>query len=145
MDGADHARQRKALISDFTVRRVEALRPLIVETVNRLLDAMDRRPVDLVTAYALPLPSLVICHLLGVPYSDHEFFQRTSREMLSGSGDSRRELVGYLAALVTKKQAEPADDLISKLVGNDALSPSGRGLDVGRCCCSSPGTRPPRT
>jgi cytochrome P450 len=125
MDGADHARQRKALISDFTMRRIESLRPLVVETVDKLLSAMASPPVDLVESYALPLPSLVICHLLGVPYADHDFFQRASRAMLdtvSTSGDARRELVGYLADLVERKRAEPADDLISKLVANDELS-----------------------
>ncbi len=124
MDDPEHARYRRMLVGEFTVRRIEALRPLIVESVTDLLGTMaeDPKPVDLVTAFALPLPSLVICHLLGVPYADHEFFQQRSGEMLNATGDpadalrAGKDLARYVHSLIKAKEAEPGDDLLSRLV-----------------------------
>ncbi|NMH97077.1 cytochrome P450 [Pseudonocardia acidicola] len=125
MDDPEHARYRKMLIGDFTVRRTEALRPAIERMVDELLDAMAAgpRPADLVEAFALPLPSMVICRLLGVPYSDHDLFQRLSRRLLDTrvtAEEAERnngELRDYLRELVAAKQADPGDDLVSRLVG----------------------------
>ena len=63
---------------------MEALRPAVQKIVDDLIDDMlaGPSPVDLVEAFALPLPSLVICELLGVPYDDHEFFQDNTRSMV---------------------------------------------------------------
>jgi cytochrome P450 len=124
MDDPEHARYRRMLVGEFTVRRIEGLRPLIVESVTDLLAAMASgpKPVDLVSAFALPLPSLVICHLLGVPYADHEFFQERSREMLDATGDpaealrAGKDLARYVHTLIEAKAAEPGDDLLSRLV-----------------------------
>ncbi|HEX4226529.1 MAG TPA: cytochrome P450 [Pseudonocardiaceae bacterium] len=124
MDDPEHARYRRMLVGEFTVRRIEALRPRVEATVHELLDTMAAgpKPVDLVSSFALPLPSLVICHLLGVPYADHEFFQQHSREMLDATGDpaealrAANQLVGYLAGLVKAKAADPGDDLLSRLI-----------------------------
>ncbi|MBW0101988.1 cytochrome P450 [Pseudonocardia sp. KRD291] len=134
MDDPDHARLRKMLIGEFTVRRIETLRPLIEQTVIELLDAMEAGPretgsrlagtsmsTDLVQAFALPLPSLVICHLLGVPYSDHAFFQEQSHALLDlTSGEDTvfgalDALQGYLDDLAETRRRNPADDLISRL------------------------------
>jgi hypothetical protein len=124
MDDPEHARYRRMLVGEFTVRRIEALRPRIEATVHALLDSMTAgpNPVDLVSAFALPLPSLVICHLLGVPYADHEFFQRQSSDMLDTTGDpaealrAGKELAVYLYKLIKAKEADPGDDLLSRLV-----------------------------
>jgi cytochrome P450 len=81
------------------------------------------RPVDLVQAFALPVPSLVICHLLGVPYADHGFFQRCARVLVNRDQTVERvmaahdELTEYLDEVIADKLAEPADDLLSKLAG----------------------------
>jgi cytochrome P450 len=81
LDGQDHGRIRNALIADFTPRRAEALRPRIQRVVDDCLDRMIQSgsPDDLLTALALPLPSLIICELLGVAYEDHAFFQDITR------------------------------------------------------------------
>ncbi len=124
MDPPEHTRYRRMLTKEFTVRRMEALRPRIQEIVDGFLDDMARRtpPVDLVQALALPVPSLVICLLLGVPYADHEFFQHHSAVLLrrtSTSEEVRRsaeELLAYLDRLITQKERDPGDDLLSRLV-----------------------------
>jgi cytochrome P450 len=78
MDPPDHTRLRRLLTGQFTVRRMNQLTPRIAAIAREHLDVMERQgpPVDLVQAYALPIPSLVICELLGVPYADRERHQR---------------------------------------------------------------------
>ena len=82
MDDPEHARLRRMVAGTFTVRRIEALRPAHPQIVDDLISDLlaGPRPADLVSRFALPVPSLVICHLLGIPYADHDFFQRTSAD-----------------------------------------------------------------
>ncbi|ACU97284.1 cytochrome P450 [Saccharomonospora viridis] len=126
MDDPEHARLRRMVTAPFTVKRVRAMRPAIQGIVDRLIDDMlaGPKPVDLVEAFALPVPSLVICELLGVPYSDHDFFQENSKTVIKRDVpiEQRRaalgELGAYLHRLMDAKLAEPADDLLSKLAGH---------------------------
>ena len=72
-----HTRLRQLLTPEFTMRRLARLGPRIHDIIDECLDGMDLNgPVDLVDAFALPIPSLVICELLGVPYADRQDFQR---------------------------------------------------------------------
>lgn len=124
IDDPEHNRLRRMMTRDFTVRRNEAMRLEIQALVDDLLDQMIARggPADLVRAFALPVPSLVISLLLGVPYEDHEFFQLHSTTGLdSRSTDEQKgaaiaALFGYISELVDRKTREPGDDLISRLV-----------------------------
>ncbi len=124
MDDPEHGRYRKALMGEFTVRRIEALRPFTESKINALLDAMSSgpRPADIMTSFAMPLPSVVICHLLGVPYQDHPFFQEQSRIMLDSAagpaapGRALGALAAYMGKLVVAKRAQPDDGLLSRLV-----------------------------
>ena len=123
MDDPEHARQRRMVTAAFSIRRVEALRPAVQRIVDGLLDAMlaGPKPADLVQAFALPVPSLVICDLLGVPYADHDFFQSHSRILINRDSTAEEslqatmELVDYLDGLLGEKLAHPADDLLSAL------------------------------
>jgi hypothetical protein len=123
MDDPDHARQRRMVTSTFAIKRVEALRPAIQRIVDDAIDAMlaGPRPADLVAAFALPVPSMVICQLLGVPYADHELFQRHARTMLRRDAPvedviaAQEQLLDYLDGEVAGKLAAPADDVLSKL------------------------------
>jgi cytochrome P450 len=123
MDDPDHARLRRMVTGTFAIRRVEALRPAIQRIVDERIDALiaGPRPVDLVQAFALPVPSLVICHLLGVPYADHDFFQRRTRILVTRDQAVERviaaqdELTEYLDGVIADKLAEPAEDLLSRL------------------------------
>ncbi|GLZ39709.1 cytochrome P450 [Actinokineospora sp. NBRC 105648] len=124
MDAPEHTRYRKLLTGQFTVRRMRQLGPRINQIVTDHLDAVLAQgpPVDLVTAFALPVPSLVICELLGVPYADRAGFQSwtaklltlgTPLEKLFEIGDQLRD---FMLALVADKRARPADDLLSGLI-----------------------------
>ncbi|MFI6518729.1 cytochrome P450 [Spirillospora sp. NPDC050679] len=121
-DDPQHGRLRRMLTGEFTMRRTNALRPAIGRIVDDLLEAMARQgpPTDLVKAFALPLPSLVICELLGVPYADHDFFQEHSAAALSleagpeRSAAAMEEIGRYLDGLVADKERAPTDDLLGR-------------------------------
>ena len=87
LDPPEHQRVRRMLTAEFTIRRMRLLQERIVEIVDAALDAMEKAgpPADLVESFALPIPSLVICELLGVPYEDREDFQRRSARQLDFS------------------------------------------------------------
>ncbi|MEU2337709.1 cytochrome P450 [Streptomyces sp. NPDC006654] len=124
-DDPEHQTKRRMMIPAFTVKRATRMRPSIQRIVDGLLDTMIAAgpPADLVSSFALPVPSMVICDLLGVPYADHEFFEAQSRRLLRGptaedSMAARTELEDYLGTLVDsrKKDTVPGDGLLDELV-----------------------------
>ncbi|MCX4812169.1 cytochrome P450 [Streptomyces sp. NBC_01239] len=130
MDDPEHARLRRMVTKDFLVKRIEELRPGIQDIVDRAVDRMTegRDSADLVADFALPIPSLVICLMLGVPYEDHDLFQSLSRTLLDNRTSrpeaerAHAELMGYLAQLAERKRREPADDILSRLAARDDLT-----------------------
>jgi cytochrome P450 len=119
-----HTRLRKLLTPEFTMRRLNRLTPRIDEIVAEQLDAMaaTEGPVDLWQAFALPIPSLTICELLGVSYEDRADFQRLSTarfDLFGGAGASfgaMSESLSYLLDIVKKQRAEPGDGLLGMLI-----------------------------
>jgi cytochrome P450 len=124
IDDPEHHRLRRMMTSQFTFRRTEAMRPQIQELVDGYLDAMIDRgpPADIVRDFGLPVPSMVIALLLGVPPEDLELFQHnTSAGLDVKSTDDERakaflEMYAYIQELVARKQRDPGDDLISRLI-----------------------------
>ncbi|WP_190155845.1 cytochrome P450 [Streptomyces litmocidini] len=123
-DPPEHTRLRRLVNRQFTTRRMKALAPRIQEIVDDHLDTLADapQPADLMTTVALPVPSLVISELLGVPFADHDRYQRLTRELLSLDRTreqllaSKAEMKAYLQGLVHAKRAEPGDDVLSGLV-----------------------------
>ncbi|MGO1055083.1 cytochrome P450 [Crossiella sp. CA198] len=130
MDPPDHTRLRRRLTGAFTVRRMKQLEDHIGEIVERQLDHLAglTPPVDLVAEFALPVPSLVICELLGVPYTDRDTFQVNSNRFMDMSLPFEEKiaaymaLTGYLAELVTSKRAAPGEDILSDLACQEDLT-----------------------
>ncbi|WP_030903915.1 cytochrome P450 [Streptomyces sp. NRRL F-5126] len=122
-DDPDHNRVRRMFTSYFSVRRARALVPRLTEIIDGLLDGMEAAgpPVDLVTSFALPLPSLVIAEILGVPRTDHHLFQSRTKVLVSRDTPpednvaAANELTDYLGGLVDEKVENPQDDLISSV------------------------------
>ncbi|WP_433664290.1 cytochrome P450 [Nocardia sp. CA-128927] len=125
MDPPEHGPKRRMLISEFTVKRVKGMRADVEQIVHGFIDDMLAAgpPADLVSQFALPVPSMVICRLLGVPYEDHELFQDASRRLLQATTAddaiaARNELGAYLDGLIARLQAEPGPGLLSGLVAD---------------------------
>ncbi len=129
-EAEDHAHMRKLLAPAFSARRMHRLRTHVAELVDDTLTRMAQHgsPADLHELVSLPIPVLVICELLGVPYADRDRFRALSEGVggLTDRAASTRALhglVAYIGELVARKRHEPGEDLISDLVGAD---PEGR-------------------
>jgi len=122
-DPPRHTRLRTLVSKAFTSRRMEAFRPRIEQVVSDLLDSMQGKDeVDLITAFATPLPITVISDLLGVPQEDREVFRMWANKLV-GAGhdpdevaDASSKVIDYSNHLIDDKRAHPGDDMVSALV-----------------------------
>jgi pentalenic acid synthase len=134
-DAPGHTTRRRLFAPWFTVKRMARLRDSVQAIVDERLDRILAQgpPANLVSDFALPIPSMVICQLLGVPYEDHEFFEEETRRRLDPvNGDSMIRLNDYLARLVEIKTAKPGttpegllDDLLATHVKDGTLDHAG--------------------
>ena len=127
-DPPEHTRLRKLLTPEFTMRRLERLRPRIAAIVESQLDRVAEEAaaadgvVDLVPTFAFPIPFLVICELLGLPDEDRETFRQlgSARFDVSYGGqgvfgavsDSRR----FLMEATAKQRRAPGEGLIGQII-----------------------------
>jgi cytochrome P450 len=123
LDGKEHARLRRLLTSEFTVRRMEALRPYIQQIIEDHIDALlaGPKPADFCEFFALPIPSLVICEMLGVPYRDRAMINQHSATMSAAEDEETQffafgQVHTYMTTLFETKLAEPSDDLIGRMI-----------------------------
>jgi cytochrome P450 len=126
-DPPAHTRLRSLVAQAFTSRRVEDLRPRITAIAQRLLDALPAHgTVDLLDAFAFPLPVTVIAELLGVPTEDQERFRTWTLTLLNPTGAhleplqrTAMEFRQYLQDILARRRSEPRDDLISALLASE--------------------------
>jgi cytochrome P450 len=126
MDPPQHQFYRRMLAADFTPKAVAKLRVQIEQIVEGALEELCKHtpPVDFVEEFALVVPSTVIAGLLGVPYTDHAFFQSRSKTLVSSHTTQQEarvaaeELRVYLTDLIAAKNRDPGDDVLSRLVVN---------------------------
>lgn len=129
-DPPRHTRLRTLVSKAFTPRRVRELRPRIEAIVDHLLDtAADEGEIDVIAAFAYPLPITVIAELLGVDPDQRAFFREESQKIALSIGPSadpyaaahadegRGRLVAYFDDLIARRRADPRDDLVSAIVG----------------------------
>ncbi len=129
-DPPDHTRLRGLVSKAFTPKVVESLRTGTARVVDELLAAaLDEGQVDLVEAFAYPLPVRVICDLLGVPTEDHERFKAWSTalargldpdflltdEVIAERGEAIVQFAQYFFELLSDRKRHPGDDLLSAL------------------------------
>lgn len=130
MDPPEHTRYRKMLTGQFTVRRMKQLEPRVEAIVDQTLDAMAQLtpPADLVEEFALPVPLMVICELLGIPYEYHPDFKRFTAVLVNVHSSVQDlmttvdELRGFMRRLVQAKRATPDEALISGLIADTDLT-----------------------
>jgi cytochrome P450 len=123
MDPPEHTAQKRMLIRDFTIKRVEELRGPIQTRVDQLIDDMlAKGHADIVQDFANPIPTMVICEILGVPYSDRDFFKENTEICMSSDHSleeavaASQKLYDYIDSLIDVKDADPQNDLLSRLV-----------------------------
>ncbi|QDI70581.1 cytochrome P450 [Streptomyces calvus] len=136
MDEPQHGRYRKPLVGRFTVRRMRLLTERVERITAECLDAMEEAgpPADLVTAFAKPIPAVIICELLGVPYADRGSFQEQIDTFMGGESNEEELIAAYtatqdyLAELVAAKRAHPTDDVLSELTDSDLTDEELKGV-----------------
>lgn len=136
LDAPEHTRFRKLLMGKFTVRRMRLLTDRIQQITTEHLDAMERdgSPLDLVDAFAWPIPALVICELLGVPETERPQFKRLTERITDPSLSMQEvnnvymEAVLYLSDLAKSKRTNPTDDVLSELGDSDLTDEEHAGL-----------------
>ena len=128
-EAADHARMRKLLQPHFSPKHLRSLAPRVEALTTGLLNELAEQgpPADLHARLAVPLPILVICELLGVPYSDRDQFRAWAEDAGNVRDRARSErglaeLFGYGRGLVERKRAHPGDDVISRLYATAGVS-----------------------
>jgi cytochrome P450 len=132
MDPPEHTRYRRLLTGQFTVRRIRELGTRIEGIVTERLDAMlaGGNTADLMTEFAFPVPSLVICELLGVRYEDRAEFQDRAAGLLQVNAPVAEALANvdalrvFMRRLVADKRENPADDMISGLIHHAGADPA---------------------
>ncbi|MFJ9810507.1 cytochrome P450 [Streptomyces sp. NPDC101158] len=138
MDEPQHSRYRKPLVGRFTARRMRLLTERVEQITADCLDAMEASgpSADLVAAFAKPIPTIVICELLGVPYEDRDSFQEQIDTFMNGE-TSDEDLIAaytatqeYLAHLVAAKRANPTDDVLSELADSDLTDEELKGISL---------------
>ncbi|WP_246059542.1 cytochrome P450 [Herbidospora galbida] len=123
-DPPEHTRLRRMLTPEFTMHRLRRLEPRITAIVNEQLDLVQKEgaPADLVSSFALPIPSLVVCELLGVPYEDRADFLRFSTDRFDFSAGPEASLqaindsMAYLTELVARERRAPGEGLLGALL-----------------------------
>lgn len=129
MDDPEHAYYRRMMTAEFAIRKVEAMRPGMIENIDRLIDAMlEKSEADLSAEFSYPLTLAVMCDFVGVPYEDREYFRDRLETMMSGKTDGDEAIAigqefihGYIGDLIRRKEANPQDDVLSRLVVNHML------------------------
>ena len=136
MDPPEHTRLRGLVARAFTPRRIEELRATTKAIAGELVEGLAQRSgtVELIEAFAYPLPVRVICALLGVPPEDEATFTAWSRGIARSVdptilrspaieatiAEARQGLQAYLGDLLAARRRKPADDLLSALAAVEA-------------------------
>ncbi|WP_431901712.1 cytochrome P450 family protein [Nonomuraea sp. bgisy101] len=130
-DPPDHTRLRRLVQKAFTPRRIEELRPRVQQITDELIDAFSGDRIELIDAFAFPLPIIVICELLGIPDADRADFRRWSgalvnpavtEELAAQRDEAGTALRAYFTGLIAERRATPTDDLVGALVTSTELS-----------------------
>ncbi|MDJ0869976.1 MAG: cytochrome P450 [Myxococcota bacterium] len=140
-DPPNHTRLRKLVSKAFTPRAAESWRPRAQQITDALLaPALERGEMDVIAELALPVPSTLICEMLGVPAADRPRFTEWTADathalagrmappdVLERAQNAALSLAGYFQALIAERRKSLTDDLLSVLIRaeeeGDRLSP----------------------
>ncbi|MFI6028725.1 cytochrome P450 [Amycolatopsis magusensis] len=124
MQGPEHRRLRRLLGPEFMPKRSESMRDYVRKVVDEHIDALlaGPKPADLVPDFAWPIPALIVGELLGLPEADRTLFYEHTGIMMSAATDQPTKdaadgrMWEYMETVVAAKQAEPGDDVLSRLI-----------------------------
>ena len=129
LDPPDHTRLRRLVNRAFTPRQVAKMEDYIRATAHALLDDVgDAGEFDLMPAFAVPLPTIVIARMIGVPEEDLDRFKAWSDDLarllepilserrLEKAFAADRQFAAYFTNVIEERRREPRDDLVSRLV-----------------------------
>jgi cytochrome P450 len=126
VDPPRHTEQRKMLLPSFTNKRISHYRPVIQKIVDQRLDALLEHgaPADLMTEFAAPVPMMVVCAFLGVPYEERDYFQGPLHDLVvpERAEQAFEEFTIYLQRLIKAKETEPGVGVLDDLVTNHVLA-----------------------
>lgn len=124
-----HTRLRGLVNRAFLSRQAERLRPRLLNLCNELIDRFDTSPeVDLLPAYAAPIPIVIICELLGAPAEMSDQFLAWSHDHVAMYMARRNRAVedravaavtafsAYIRGLIAERRKSPGSDLLSELI-----------------------------
>jgi len=124
IDPADHSRFRKMLDPMFSPRLMAAKEADVAAVANRLIDRfIERGSVDFSHEFAVPFPSQVFLHLMGLPYDELEQFLHVKEELIRPSGHDEEArlksqeqaggwIFGYVNAAMEERKKQPTDDML---------------------------------
>ena len=129
-DGADHQRMRSLGVKGFTPTAIEHMRPIVQGITNKLIDDMlEENDVNFMEAFADPLPTSVICMMLGVPLEDRKKFKVWTENCIQMFGGSKEALsridqadevykkfVQYMKDLIPSREGISGDDMMARLL-----------------------------
>ena len=127
-----HTQLRALVLRAFTSRTIAALAPDIRTLCHTLIDQFPDAPFDLLTAYAQPVPVVIISRLLGVPEDRADDLLRWSNAMVAMYQARRtpqieaaaiaatNDFVAFMRGYIAKRRKTPTDDLISTLIAAEA-------------------------
>jgi cytochrome P450 len=122
VDPPAHTRQRKMLLPVFTARKIAKYRPAIQRIVDQRLDALLAAGpgADFMTQFAIPVPLMVVCLFLGVPYEEHDIFYGSMRGLLNPdhAEEALEEFTGYLNQLIEAKAAAPGEGMLDEMIAS---------------------------
>lgn len=131
-DPPDHTRLRTLVTKAFTPRIAEGMRPRVQAIVDDLLDKVQAAGcMDLIADLAFPLPTIVICEMLGVPVEDREQFKGWTRdlarsldpivtpEIMAAADHATVAFVDYFRSLIATRRKNPQHDLLSGLIATE--------------------------
>ena len=129
-DNPEHTKTRRKAAVTFTNRQVKRLRPRIQEIVDEYIDKILTMtpPIDFHREFSLAVPMTVICELLGIPQDEHDFFIEHGTCLLGGHSTPEQrqaaivEVNAYVDKLITLKEKEPGEDLLSRAMAEYAAS-----------------------
>jgi cytochrome P450 len=124
IDPPGHTRLRRVASRGLSGRVVEKMRPLIADFTEKLIDdfTTGAQSADLKEQLCLPLPIRVICELLGVPFTEKEYFPAVTTliqpkgSTAEGVKKTLADAFAHMGELVARKIKDPGDDLISEMV-----------------------------